>query len=319
MNNSFIIVTHDGQFHADEVASCAILTTLYPNSKIIRTRKRDIIVKSNIVVDVGGEYNHKLRKYDHHQKTFRETFVSTTTIPLSSVGLIYKHYGKEFISRVVDTTKFKSDACFDKFYKKIYFDVIAEIDANDNGLQQYENIITPKYFSNTSVPAVVNKFNQENIYGITQDVAFHEALKYTFTVLTTCISHYYNKFVRFEYEYKFIEKLLDNRYNMSKSGEFIVIDQDCNNWFQCIFEYEKTHPYKTNEKILKFIIYPSDKKWRIRTISDNRKMRLPIKSENELKLKLKHPSNLEFVHKELFIAGAIDVETAIEIANISIE
>ena len=178
MANSVTIVTHDGQFHADEVASCAILTTIYPNSTIVRTRKNELIVKSDIIIDVGGEYNHQTKKYDHHQKTFHDTFAKTSAIVMSSIGLIYKHYGKEFISHIINIKKITSEESFTKFYEKIYFDVIAELDANDNGVPQYETDNYPKYFSNTNLPSVVSKFNQENIFparGITHIIC-HSAI-----------------------------------------------------------------------------------------------------------------------------------------------
>lgn len=318
MNKPTTITTHDGQFHADEVTSCAILNALYPNNNIIRTRKADLITKSDIVVDVGFEYNHKAKRYDHHQKTFHNTFAETSNIPMSSVGLVYKHYGINFISSIVNTKKFKSEDDLIKFYEKVYYNVIAELDANDNGIPQYDTSETPKYFSNTNLPLMINKFNQENIYGKDQEVSFHEAVKYAYVVLKTCIIHYFNKYINFEEDYKLISELLDKRYELSKTGEFFVVNQDCNNWLQCIMKYEKEHPYKKDELSIKFIIYPSDKKWRIKTISDNKKMRHALKPEDELKSKLTHSNKLEFVHKELFIAGTFDVETAIEIAKISI-
>jgi len=72
MSSSPTIGTHDGIFHCDEVLACAMLKHLpnYANSTVIRTRDESILEQCDIVVDVGGVYNHDKKRYDHHQKTF---------------------------------------------------------------------------------------------------------------------------------------------------------------------------------------------------------------------------------------------------------
>ena len=50
------IVTHDGNFHADDVFSVAALKCIFPSFELIRTRNPEIIAKADIVLDVGGEY-----------------------------------------------------------------------------------------------------------------------------------------------------------------------------------------------------------------------------------------------------------------------
>lgn len=56
------IGTHNGSMHADECLSCCMLHLL-PNFKefsICRTRNQDYLNKCDIVVDVGGIYDHSL-------------------------------------------------------------------------------------------------------------------------------------------------------------------------------------------------------------------------------------------------------------------
>ncbi len=76
-NSSPFIATHNGKFHCDEALACAMLKTLpqFENMPIIRTRNPDILSKAFIVVDVGGQYDHATRRYDHHQRTVRATGV----------------------------------------------------------------------------------------------------------------------------------------------------------------------------------------------------------------------------------------------------
>ena len=57
----------------------------------------------DIVCDVGAIYDHEKQRYDHHQKTFTETWNNEASdiTKLSSAGLIYRHFGKEVISNAV--------------------------------------------------------------------------------------------------------------------------------------------------------------------------------------------------------------------------
>ena len=48
-----IIATHDGTFHADETTACAILTYLFENHSIIRSRDEEELEKADIIIDVS--------------------------------------------------------------------------------------------------------------------------------------------------------------------------------------------------------------------------------------------------------------------------
>ena len=66
----FVIGTHNGKFHCDEVLACWLLKTLpeYQQAQIVRTRNSEELDKCDIVVDVGGVYNPGKHRYDHHQR-----------------------------------------------------------------------------------------------------------------------------------------------------------------------------------------------------------------------------------------------------------
>jgi uncharacterized UPF0160 family protein len=74
--------THDGSFHADEVTACALLLlyNLIDKDKIFRTRDPDLLNRCEYVCDVGGIYDPKIKRFDHHQKEY--------TGDLSSAGMI---------------------------------------------------------------------------------------------------------------------------------------------------------------------------------------------------------------------------------------
>lgn len=108
------IGTHDGTFHADEVMACALLlfVDLIDQDKIIRTRDPKLLANCEYVCDVGGVYDPKQKRFDHHQVDY--------TGPFSSAGMVWL-YLKE--SKKIDT------ALYDFFNQSL----ILGIDAHDNG------------------------------------------------------------------------------------------------------------------------------------------------------------------------------------------
>ena len=51
------VVTHNGNFHADDVFSIAVLKHLYPSFNLVRTRDKALMDSADIVIDVGGQYD----------------------------------------------------------------------------------------------------------------------------------------------------------------------------------------------------------------------------------------------------------------------
>lgn len=133
------IGTHDGQFHCDESLGCFLLKQLvqYKDATIVRTRQQELLDTCEIVLDVGGVYDHEKRRYDHHQKSFNLTLSSIHpaktfgNIKLSSAGLIYAHYGHEIIANMFGwaVEEKNTDIVFDKVYENF----VKEIDGIDNG------------------------------------------------------------------------------------------------------------------------------------------------------------------------------------------
>ncbi|MBO9587423.1 MYG1 family protein [Devosia sp.] len=91
------LVTHSGGFHADELLSSVILTRLFPNAEIVRSRAPEWITPApdRIIYDVGGAYDADLRIFDHHQ---RGAPLRDDGQPYSSFGLVWKHFGRDYIA-----------------------------------------------------------------------------------------------------------------------------------------------------------------------------------------------------------------------------
>ena len=120
-----VIGTHSGSFQADEAMGVWMLrqVPLYRNSKVVRSRDLKVLENLDIVIDVGGTYDHSKLRYDHHQRGYDERFdegkegSEGRCTKLSASGLVYRHYGKEIIKMYYPKL---SDGHLEVAYNKIY-------------------------------------------------------------------------------------------------------------------------------------------------------------------------------------------------------
>lgn len=116
-----LIVTHNNQFHADDVCAVAVLhLVLGGKYRLVRTRDAAKIEEADYVVDVGGIHDASRRRFDHHQKGGAGE--RPNGIPYAAFGLVWKEYGvlltgSEAAARHID------DA------------IVAPFDASDNGFE----------------------------------------------------------------------------------------------------------------------------------------------------------------------------------------
>ena len=117
------ITTHEGLFHADEVFATGILKDLFPEYmkigvservnyvEYIRSRDPEILKeaatsKKDMLVDVGGKYDFDNFNLDHHQ--YKGAGQRENGIEYAAAGLVWKHYGKEWITYVENYTRLLS-------------------------------------------------------------------------------------------------------------------------------------------------------------------------------------------------------------------
>ena len=121
------LVTHSGGFHADELLSSVILTRLFPQAKVVRSRNVEWISPGTdrIIYDVGGQYDPAAGIFDHHQ---RGAPAREDGRPYSSFGLVWKHYGADYLSAlgVPDAHVSSIHASFDAKF-------VLPVDLTDNG------------------------------------------------------------------------------------------------------------------------------------------------------------------------------------------
>lgn len=122
-----LLVTHSGGFHADELLSSVILTHLYPQADLRRSRDREMLTPAanKIIYDVGGDYDAEAQIFDHHQ---RPSPLREDEQPYSSFGLVWKHYGAAYLA-ARDVPADDIEAIHTTFDKKF----VLPIDLLDNG------------------------------------------------------------------------------------------------------------------------------------------------------------------------------------------
>ncbi|TMV90827.1 MYG1 family protein [Thioclava sp. BHET1] len=121
------LVTHSGGFHADELLSSVILTRLFPQAELIRSRDRAWITpgEDRIIYDVGGQFDPDLRIFDHHQ---RPSPMREDGQPYSSFGLIWAAFGRDYL-RAMDVP----EAHVDEVHGSLDRGFVLPVDLVDNG------------------------------------------------------------------------------------------------------------------------------------------------------------------------------------------
>lgn len=197
----------------------------FKDANVVRTRDETVIEKADIVVDVGGVYDPKRFRFDHHQRGFEETFDSEHKIKLSSAGLIYKHYGKQVIAQLLKWPHDHQEIPF--LYQKVYDSLIEMFDGVDNGVEQYPEGVEAAYSDSTSISARVSRlnprWNQETSSSIL-DLQFQKAVAITGEELVSCVENIALSWLPAR---DIVKQGFENRKTVDPSGKIILLPQYC--------------------------------------------------------------------------------------------
>lgn len=310
---SIKIITHDGRFHADEVSGVALLLHLYNISEIIRTRDEEILEKgkndtNTIVLDVGKEYDVLSNNYDHHQKSFSETFSNDYTIPLSSCGLIWKHFGKDIIRKLVE--KDLTHDMTEKIYQIMYKKVFLSIDANDNGIKSIKSSSKVEYnfFYTVTLDEIVGSFNTP---GNDNDLdQFNKAVSICSQYFENKIKQVFKSVSDYEKDLPYFTEVYKKYHELG----YLYLDDDSVYYGSYINDFDKEN------EVLYFISKKNDQNYKIYTRRINPgsfDIVAPIIPENDARELV--GDDLIFVHKAHFIGGCKTLESAETIVSESIK
>ncbi len=134
----YVIATHDGASHADDVFACATLKLLREkegtqNLIIIRTKDEKAISGADAVIDVGKICDPGKDRFDHHQENGAGKRPSGT--PFAAFGLVWRFYGMSLIRKYLDDKKYQAVSKDDAMdiWERVDNQLVEAIDAYDCG------------------------------------------------------------------------------------------------------------------------------------------------------------------------------------------
>ena len=292
------LITHDGSFHADDIFSAAALSIMLEKEnqpfEIIRTRDKEIIKNGDYVFDIGGIYDEKLNKFDHHQPGGAGT--RGNEIPYSSFGLVWKKYGEKICG-----SKKSAEIIDNK--------LVAPIDADDNGF----NLVEKKHeIFPYLVQDVLSIFKPTSLENMDKDEQFKKALVWAKEIL--------NREIKRANDQIEIAKIIQNFYKNAKDKRLIIIDEPK------VSRYEIWDALQDFPEPLFAVYGVEENEWRVAA------MRLEPNSFRNRKdfpknwaglrdqefQKVSGVSDVLFCHNSLFLAGVKSKERAIKLAQLAL-
>ncbi len=290
------IVTHNGDFHSDDIFAIAVLSLAFEKEaqiEIVRTRDASQFASADFLVDIGGINDVEKNRFDHHQAG--GAGARENGVPFASAGLVWKKYG----SQVCDSLEIA---------KMIDEKLITHIDANDNGVNIYSPVF-PNILPYT-IQDLVHIFRptwKEDLLSV--DKTFLEMVTMAKKIITREIVVLTNL--------KEAGDLVEQAYQKAEDKRLIILSQ----------KYPWVSLMKHPEPL--FIVYQDgvNSFWRVRAVSDgtqvfkNRK-NLPASwaglKDKEL-AEVTGVADALFCHNKLFLAVAKSKEGALALAKIALE
>lgn len=317
-----IIGTHNGSFHADETMACAIISYLYENSQVIRSRDLDELEKADLIIDVSGINDS--RHFDHHSPAFNLS--RDNGIRYATAGLMWEKFGLEFLKKIVsrEFSEPVSQEVLKKALLRIDTEVMSMIDLDDNGqLTEYvQDIINPQtpdeyrivnklnefYQNSPAIPYIVAMSNLPGLVQEEQDKAFMNTVKILKGILVNASINAINTETG-------IAKVVESY----QGGELLIMHEKLP-WTQAVF---------ANMELFcncLLAVYPDrEMRWRVQSLPLSKGQRfvnrLSAPKEwrglnDEALDKVTGLKNLNFIHRSGFTGGASTFEDDLDLAKL---
>jgi uncharacterized UPF0160 family protein len=297
------LVTHSGGFHADELLSSAILTRLFPDAELRRTRDRQWLTPApdKIIYDVGGAYDSEAQIFDHHQ---RPSPLREDGQPYSSFGLIWAQYGRDYLAALSVPAQ-DIDAVHIKFDSKF----VLPIDLLDNGAIE-PSVAGP--LSGLTLPALLGSLKP--VFDDTSPTADDDAFVAALPIVST-----------------FIEAQIRNMTAKARA-QSIVLDAIAAAGRSAILELPMGMPYaaaldQAGADHILFVVCPRGEEWTIGGIKlskDTFEQRADLPAAwagltNEALEDASGVKGAKFCHNARFIAVADSRDAIMQMAAIAVE
>lgn len=281
-------ITHSGTMHADDIFATAFLELYLGNIKVLRVAEIDKNTNCNaIIYDIGRG------KFDHHQENsdFRDN-----GIKYSSIGLLWREFGKDFLKKNNIENVDEVFLAFDK-------ELIEGIDAIDNGV--FPEIIAS--YKVKTLSDVIKLFNPSSFTDQNENVQFLKAEKFAKEIFKETLYNVIGKIKA---------KILVDELIEKTDGQVLILDE--------YMPYEEAILTNLNANNILFVIYPSNRGgYAIKTISkslEDRTDRLLLPQEwaglsgNDLE-RVSGVEGANFCHTNRFIATCKTREATLKLAE----
>jgi len=269
------LISHDGTFHADDIFATAILKTIFTDINVVRTRDLHDVTESDIVYDVGLEYD-GLTRFDHHQND--ETLIRENGIPYSSFGLIWRKFGLDYIKKF-DYADEADTETLEKVHQKVDESIVQPIDADDNGFFTY----FPSEYPTYSLSQVIANYNLDDASSDNQTFRFFKAVSLAKSIMAKQLLRDFNKVKDTIIVHQFIE---------NQDGSDVLELPKYYNWMDAVKGTD-----------IKYVIFKASDGFRVRSVEAKYNF-----DSNEVELN----DNIIFCHKSGFLAGTKTIQSARE-------
>ena len=293
------LITHDGSFHSDDIFAAATLL-IYLEKKgetgeITRTRDAEIIKNGDYVFDVGGIYDEKNNRFDHHQTLGAGE--RENGIAYSSFGLVWRKLGIEVAG---------SRETADFIEKKL----VMPIDANDNGIDLFKSNFPD--ISAYTIQDVFAIFSPTALEDLEKDEQFAKALVWAKEILQREIKKANDQID--------ITKIIRDFYKKTADKRLIVVDKPKVSRFEI---WDALQDFK--EPL--FAVSGDKEDWyavamRKEKDSFGNRKDFPASWAGLQKKELQDATGVKdavFCHNRLFLSVAKSKEGAIKLAQIAVE
>ncbi len=280
-------ITHNGGFHCDELFCTVILSELFNDFKLCRTRDINNCDNKAIMYDIG------LGKFDHHQDNVS---YRNNKVMYASFGLIWKEYGVKYLNK-------HNIKNVNEVFEYIDYSFICPLDNYDNGFGS-------KSVTIINICDIVEKMNP--LDDEDENECFIKAYKMMYEIFNREVV-YANKMI-------IDRKITTEAINNSKDG--ILVLNERAHWEETLYNSND----KNAKKIL-YVIKPlKDKGYSVHTVSEGidsfvNKLSFPKEWLNKTKEELSLVSGIKtltFCHKAGFLCIVGTLDDAIKCAKESI-